>query len=95
MQNVMVALGSGEGNRTQGWGLSWWLGGKESTCRAGDMGLIPDPGRSDILWSNRARAPQLLSLRSRAWEPHREEPPHCDQREVHAATKTQHGQTGK
>ena len=65
----MVALGSGEGNRTQGWGLSWWLSGKESTCRAGDMGLIPDPGRSDILQSNGARAPQLLSLCSRTWEP--------------------------
>ena len=28
----------------------------------GEMGLIPDPGRSHMLWSNEARAPQLLSL---------------------------------
>ena len=32
------------------------------------MGSIPDPGRSHIPRSNEARAPQLLSLRSRAWE---------------------------
>ena len=27
-------------------GLPRWLGGKESTCNAGDMGLIPGSGRS-------------------------------------------------
>ena len=27
-------------------GLPWWLGGKESACNAGDVGLIPGPGRS-------------------------------------------------
>ena len=26
-------------------GLSWWLSGKESTCNAGDLGLIPGLGR--------------------------------------------------
>ena len=25
---------------------SWWLGGKESACNAGDMGSIPGLGRS-------------------------------------------------
>jgi len=35
----------------------------------GEMGLIPDPGRSHMLWSNEARAPQLLSLCSGAQEP--------------------------
>ena len=25
--------------------LLWWLNGKESTCSAGDMGLIPGLGR--------------------------------------------------
>ena len=38
-------------------------------ANAGDMGLIPGPGRSHMLWSNKARAPQLLSLRPRAREP--------------------------
>ena len=27
-------------------GLPWWLSSKESTCNAGDMGLIPRWGRS-------------------------------------------------
>ena len=27
-------------------GLSWWLGGKEPACNAGDMGWIPGLGRS-------------------------------------------------
>ena len=27
-------------------GLPWWLSGKESTCQAGDVGLIPGSGRS-------------------------------------------------
>ena len=27
-------------------GLSWWLKGKESACNAGDLGLIPEWGRS-------------------------------------------------
>ena len=27
-------------------GLPWWFNGKESTCQAGDMGLIPGSGRS-------------------------------------------------
>ena len=26
--------------------ISWWLSGKESTCQAGDVGLIPGWGRS-------------------------------------------------
>ena len=38
-------------------------------ANAGDVGSIPGPGRSHVLWSNEARAPQLLSLRSRAREP--------------------------
>ena len=27
-------------------GLPWWLSSKESTCNAGDRGLIPGSGRS-------------------------------------------------
>ena len=27
-------------------GLSWWLSSKESSCGAGDTGLIPGSGRS-------------------------------------------------
>ena len=26
-------------------GRPWWLSGKESTCNAGDLGLIPGSGR--------------------------------------------------
>ena len=32
-------------------GLPWWLSGKESPFNAGDMDLIPDPGRSHM-WQN-------------------------------------------
>ena len=42
---------------------------KNSPADAGDTGSSPGPGRSHILRSNQARAPQLLSLRSRAHEP--------------------------
>ena len=41
---------------------------KNLPANAEDMGLIPDLGRSHMLQSNQARAPQLLSLCSRAWE---------------------------
>ena len=46
-----------------------FLGGavvKKLPANAGDMGSIPVPGRSHMPWSNKARAPQLLSLRSTA-----------------------------
>ena len=53
--------------------LSWGFPGgsvvKNPPANAGDMGSISDPGRSHMLWSNRAHAPQLLSLRSGAREP--------------------------
>ena len=39
-------------------------------ANAGDMGSSPGPGRSHMPWSNKARVPQLLSLHSRAREPH-------------------------
>ena len=42
---------------------------KNPPANAGDMGLSPGPGRSHKPWSNQARAPQLLSLCSRACEP--------------------------
>ena len=35
----------------------------------GDMGSIPDLGRSYMLQGNQASVSQLLSLCSRAWEP--------------------------
>ena len=38
-------------------------------ANAGDTGSSPGPGRSHMPRSNEARAPQLLSLRSRAREP--------------------------
>ena len=42
---------------------------KNPPVNAGDASLIPDPGRSHVPQSNWARAPQLLSLCWRAWEP--------------------------
>ena len=38
-------------------------------ANAGDVGSIPDPGRSHMLQSNKAHGPQLFSLCSRAREP--------------------------
>ena len=48
------------------WGPPWWLSGKEVS--AGDIGLTPDPGGSQMLWSNKACSPQILSWHSRAWK---------------------------
>ena len=42
---------------------------KNPPDNAGDTGSIPGPGRYNMPWSNEARAPQLLSLRSRARGP--------------------------
>ncbi|KAJ8797884.1 hypothetical protein J1605_017086 [Eschrichtius robustus] len=42
---------------------------KNPPANAGDRGLSPGPGRPHMLRSSSARAPQLLSLRSRACEP--------------------------
>ena len=41
---------------------------KNPPAKAGDTGSIPDPGRSHMLRSNKARVPQLLNLRPKAWE---------------------------
>ena len=42
---------------------------KNPPASAGDTGSSPGPGRSHMPWSNWARVPQLLSLRSRARKP--------------------------
>ena len=42
---------------------------KNPPANAGDTGSSPGLGRSHMLRSNKARAPQLLSLHSRAREP--------------------------
>ena len=42
---------------------------KNPPATAGDTGTIPGRGRSHMLRSNQAHAPQLLSLRSRACRP--------------------------
>ena len=42
---------------------------KNLPANAGDTGSSPGPGRSHMSQSNLARAPQLLSLHSRAYEP--------------------------
>ena len=43
---------------------------KNPPANAGDTSSIPGPRRSHMPWSNRALEPQLLSLCSRAWDPH-------------------------
>ena len=47
-------------------------------ARAGDTGSSPGPGRSHMLRINWARAPQLLSMRSRAREPQLLKPAHLE-----------------
>ena len=47
---------------------------KNLPANAGDMGLIPGPGRSHMPWSNQAQMPQLLSPCSRAQEPQLQSP---------------------
>ena len=42
---------------------------KNPPANAGDMGLIPDPGRSHMSLNNSAHVPQLLGLCSRPPEP--------------------------
>ena len=42
---------------------------KNPPANAGDTGLSPGPRRSHMPQSDKARAPQLLNLRSRACEP--------------------------
>ena len=51
---------------------------KNPPASAGDTGSIPGPGRSHMPRSNEARAPQLLSLRSRACEPQLLKLTHCN-----------------
>ena len=43
-------------------------------AKAGDTDLIPGLGRSYMPWSRLSRAPQILSLCSRAWELQRLKP---------------------
>ena len=51
---------------------------KNPPANAGDTGSSPGPGRSHMLQSNYAHAPQLLSLRSRAREPQLLKPAHLE-----------------
>ena len=46
---------------------------KNPPSNAGDMGSVPDPVRSHMLWGNKAGVPQLLS-------PHPLEPGLCKKR---------------
>ena len=41
---------------------------KDLPANAGNMGSIPDPGRSHMPRSSKACVPQLLSLCARPWE---------------------------
>ena len=49
---------------------------KNPPANAGDIGLIPDLGRSYRLRGSKCYVPQLLSLCSRAWEPELPKPLH-------------------
>ena len=48
------------------WGFPGGSVVKNVTANSGDVGLIPGPGGSHMLWNNEACAPQLLSQCSRA-----------------------------
>ena len=49
---------------------------KNTPAKAGDMGSIPDPGRSHVPQSTKAGAPQLLKpFHPRACAPQQEQPP--------------------
>ena len=65
-------LESEEASFLECWGLCFLLcppPPKNLPANSGDMGSIPDLGRSHMQQSSRAHVPQLLSLCSRAWEP--------------------------
>ena len=47
---------------------------KNLPANAGDLGSIPGPGRSHLSWTSYAWVSQLLSLRSRTWEPQQHKP---------------------
>ena len=49
-------------------GLPWRLSGKESACQCRRHGFDPWLGKSRMLWSSSAGAPQLSSLCPGAWE---------------------------
>ena len=51
---------------------------------AGDTGLVPGPGRSQMLWSNKAHVPQLLSHAQNYWSPHALEPLLGNKRSYHS-----------
>ena len=70
---------------------------KNPPANAGDTGSSPGPGRSHMPQSNQARAPQLLSLRSRAREPQllkpaRLEPVLCYKRSHHNEKHAHHNE---
>ena len=55
--------------KTKHWGFPGGSVVKSPPANAGDTGLIPGLGRSQMQWSNQAHVPQLLSLCSGAREP--------------------------
>ena len=59
--------------------LPWWLSGLESAVNAGDIGLIPGPGRSHMLLGQ-------LSPCSATSEPALLEPALCNKRSHHDET---------
>ena len=69
--------------------------GKNLPANAGDMGLIPGPGRFHMPRNNPAHMSKLLSLHSRAQEPQQEKPPQLESHALQlekacATTKTLH-----
>ena len=69
---------------------------KNLSANAGDVGSIPDLGRSHMPWSNEARVPHLLTLCSGAHEPQQEKPPQWEPQALQRrAMKIQHGQKKK
>ena len=46
LQTEIKRRGSVPLRETPSVGLPWWLSGKESTCQVGDVGSVPESGRS-------------------------------------------------
>ena len=52
-------------------------------AKAEDVGSIPDPGRSHVLWNDSAHAPQLPSLLAATAKPKGLQPVLCNRRSRH------------
>ena len=83
MPKVIQPAGVEKGLKNQMPGFPGGAVVENPPANAGDTGSSSGPGRSHMPRSNQARAPQLMSLRSRACEP-QQQSPHATTTEAHA-----------